>query len=68
MRRTIVALALIAGTILLPACNRTSPCATLSPPTQGQINAAAEGAEVEKEIGGVECVVDGNHWMESYGD
>lgn len=56
----IVALLLAA----IAGCNVTDPCSTLAPPTPGQVAAAAEGAEVEKEVtDDIECVVDGNTWV-----
>lgn len=47
-------------------CNRVSPCVQLPPPNAAQIGAANSGAEVEFEVKGVECVVQGNTWVETY--
>ncbi len=63
MRTTVGVIVMLLG-IALAGCNYTPPCSTLAPPSAGQVAAAAEGAEVEKEVSGVECVVDGNTWVQ----
>jgi hypothetical protein len=45
------------------ACGYTPPCQTLPPPSPASIQSAAEGNEVEREVGSAECVVVGNVWV-----
>lgn len=52
--------------LLLTGCG--DPCADLSAPSEAEIAAAAEGAEVEVEVesfgGETECVVERGQWVE----
>ena len=61
MRTTLIAVLLSVGA--LTACQTPDPCGRLAPPTRNEIAAAGDGAEVEREISGVECVVVGGRWV-----
>lgn len=59
--RSVIAGAIL-GLSLLTACSTKDPCATLPPPTPAQIE-ASQVAEVEREVGRVECVVQDGRWV-----
>jgi hypothetical protein len=65
MTRLIAALTLVAG-IALTGCQRTDPCDQLGAPHEDDIASAARGNEVERELGDVECVVQGDRWVAEY--
>lgn len=56
------ALILATMTVSLSACKYVDPCTTLPPPTPVEVQAAAGGAEVEREVGRTECIVQSGKW------
>ena len=74
MRKTPILLALAASSVLLTAgCSESNPpCEQLPDPSRVEIQAAREGAEVEREVSGdyadAECVVVGNQWVDQTDD
>jgi len=68
MRRpVVVALAAVAAALTLTGCRwPADPCETVPAPTPVELAAAAGGAQVEREIGAVECdLVDGRWTRET---
>ena len=62
MRTTFLAAVLIAMGALT-GCQTPDPCGRLAPPTAAEIAAARGGAEVERELNDVECIVVGTRWQ-----
>jgi hypothetical protein len=64
MRRTLIAVAALAGSVLLGAGSCEDPCAKLGAPTAVEVNAANGGAEVEREVNGsVDCELVNGRWV-----
>jgi hypothetical protein len=57
--------AVFAGLTLTAGCY-TDPCRTLAPPTAYELSAAASGADIERDIDGVECDLEGGEWQRDY--
>lgn len=58
-----------AAVVLLAGCNATTvkptdPCTRLPKPTASEQAAALGGAEVEREVNKIECVVRGGRWVQ----
>lgn len=65
-RHIAVVLAAVAATAVIggAACARTSPCDTLPPPTAEEVRLAEQGRDIEQDVDGTECEVEGNRWVE----
>jgi hypothetical protein len=63
IRITLAALA-AAAVFTGAACTVQDPCATLPAPTAQESQAAASGAEVEREVGDTECELEGERWAQ----
>lgn len=55
-------LALVA--VMAASCPPQDPCASLAPPTAGELQAAASGADVDREVGDTECELAGDRWSQ----
>lgn len=71
--RSVLSVAALAGGLLLTGCGSGNPpCEKLPNPSQAEIQAAREGAEVEREVpgnfGDAECVVVQNRWVDQTDD
>jgi hypothetical protein len=64
IRRVIVAGLVAAAVLTGAACTVQDPCATLPAPTTQESQAAAAGAEVEREVGDTECELQGGRWAQ----
>lgn len=72
MKRSTAALSALAftGALTLSGCGEFDPpCEQLPDPSQAEMQAAREGAEVEREVSGqaggeAECVVVGDRWVD----